>query len=53
MCDPQDKLDVKTLALFQLKDFCGTDIDKEENFSENIKEAAFSNSDALKAMDKR
>ena len=28
MVDPNDKLDIKTMGLFQLKDFCHGDSDK-------------------------
>ena len=42
MVDPQDKLDVKTLALFQLKDFCHADSDAANFHSDDTKEINFS-----------
>ena len=53
MVDPQDKLDVKTLALFQLKDFCHADSDAANFHSDDTKEINFSSQDAINAMDSR
>jgi len=50
---PNDKLDIKTLAMFQLRDFCRGDKVKEQKFVGNIDSLGITSSDAIKAMDNR
>lgn len=46
-----DKLDIKTLALFQLKDFCRNYSDIEERMQNDLKSFKITSNDAIKAMD--
>jgi hypothetical protein len=39
LCDPNDKLEMKTLSMFQLKDFTRADNVKEEALSKNLADA--------------
>ena len=53
MIDPVDKLDIKTLGLFQLKDFSRGDAQRELAISQNIKDVHLTSQDAITAMDYR
>ena len=48
-----NKPDIKTLALFQLKDICRNDRDLQEEIKKDIKLVKITSKDAIKAMDYR
>jgi hypothetical protein len=53
MVDVNDKLDIKTLGMFQLKDFCRSDEVKEQALCSNLDVAQLTSKDAIDAMDYR
>lgn len=48
-----DKPDIKTLALFQLKDICRSDVGMDESVKKDIKAVKITSKEAIKAMDYR
>lgn len=50
---PNDKLDIKTLAFFQLKDFCGADKLQEQRLAQHTEAFSVTSADAITAMDYR
>lgn len=53
LIDSSDRLDIKTLALFQLKDFIRDDEKMERQIKDNLLEVQINSKDAIKAMDYR
>lgn len=50
---PEDKMDTKTLSLFQLNDFNCKDLDATATFGQQVDSINISSNDAVKAMDLR
>lgn len=53
LIESQDRLDIKTLALFQLKDFCRQDKEVKQQFEQNLEAVKISSKSAIMAMDNR
>jgi hypothetical protein len=50
MVDPNDKLDIKTLGLFQLKAFCHSDSEKQSKLIQDLGSVELNSKDAITAM---